>query len=255
MARGTRLRRHATALALCVALASCATLPSTGAWDDGDPLEPVNRAVFDFNMKVDALVIDPVARAYRDVFPAFVRDRLRGFLDNLAEPRIFVNDLLQGRGDAAGKTFARFFINTTAGLVGFFDQATPAGYIRQSGDFGQTLYAWGVVDGPYLVLPFFGPSNARDAFGLGVDLYTTPPTPLLGGSNARGVEWGLTIVDGIDQRARNIEVIDEMKKGALDVYTHFRSLWRQYRRARLREARGQAEEPEELLDPEAGPMQ
>ena len=230
-------------------------MSSTAATDDAnsDPLEPVNRSVFDFNMKLDELVIEPAARAYRSVFPEFARNRIRGFIDNLAEPRIFVNDLLQGRGDAAGITFARFFINTTVGFVGFFDQATPAGYMRQSGDFGQTLYRWGVIDGPYLVLPFFGPSNARDALGLGVDLYTTPPTPLLSGSNAHGVEWGLTIVDGIDQRERSIEVIDEAKKSALDLYAHFRSLWRQHRGAELRKARGETQVPEELLDPEAVP--
>jgi phospholipid-binding lipoprotein MlaA len=249
------LRQHAAAFALCIALTGCATVQSTHGPDelDSDPLEPVNRAVFDFNTTLDQLVIEPAARAYRNVFPAFVRDRVRGFIDNLAEPRIFANNLLQGRGDAAGTTFARFFINTTAGFAGLFDQATPAGYTRQSGDFGQTLYAWGFADGPYLVLPFFGPSNARDAFGLVVDLYTTPPTPLLGGRDAQGIEWGLTIVDGIDLRERNVEAVDQIRKGALDLYTHFRSLWSQHRRAQLREARGEKQAPEELLDPEATP--
>jgi phospholipid-binding lipoprotein MlaA len=210
--------------------------------------------VFEFNMTVDRALLEPTARAYRAIVPGVVRDRVRSFIDNLAEPRIFVNDVLQGRGDAAGITFARFFVNTTAGLGGLFDQATDGGLPRQSGDFGQTLYAWGLQDGAYLVLPFFGPSNVRDAAGLGVDLYTTPPTNVLGGENAQGVEWGMAIVDGIDQRERNIEVIDEIKKSALDLYSHMRSLWRQHRATQLREARGQQQAPEELVDPEA-PLQ
>lgn len=211
----------------------------------------MNRVVFDFNTAVDRAVLEPTARAYRNVLPAFVRDRIRSFMDNLAEPRIFLNDILQGRGDAAGITFARFVINTTAGLGGLFDQATTGGLERQSGDFGQTLYAWGVADGPYLVLPIFGPSNVRDAVGMGVDGYTTPPAHTLGGENAGNIELGMAVIDGIDQRARNIEVIEEIRKSALDVYTHFRSLWRQHRLTQLREARGEKQAPEELVDPEA----
>lgn len=211
----------------------------------------MNRVVFDFNTAVDRAVLEPTARAYRNVLPAFVRDRIRSFMDNLAEPRIFLNDILQGRGDAAGITFARFVVNTTAGLGGLFDQATPGGLERQSGDFGQTLYAWGVADGPYLVLPIFGPSNVRDAVGMGVDGYTTPPAHTLGGENAGNIQLGMTVIDGIDQRARNIEVIEEIRKSALDVYTHFRSLWRQHRLTQLREARGEKQVPEELVDPEA----
>ena len=244
--------RVAPALVLWAGLAACASAPTTaGENANPDPLEPMNRAVFGFNMTVDRAVLEPTARAYRAIVPGVVRDRIRSFIDNLAEPRIFVNDVLQGRGDAAGITFARFFVNTTAGLAGLFDQATGGGLTRQSGDFGQTLYTWGVADGPYLVLPFFGPSNVRDAAGLGVDLYTTPPSSLLGGENAKGVEWGMAVVDGIDQRERNIEVIEEIKKSALDLYAHMRSLWRQHRASELRAARGEAQSPEELVDPEA----
>lgn len=240
-------------LVASVALAGCANLPPAGAREDAvhDPFEPLNRKVFEFNMALDRSVIEPVAQAYRSLVPAFARDRIRAFIDNLAEPRIFVNDMLQGRGDAAATTFARLFINTTAGLAGFFDQATPAGYQRQSGDFGQTLYAWGAAEGPYLVLPFFGPSNPRDAFGMGVDWYTTPLTPVLGGRDAARIEIGLGIIGGIDERARNVETIDTIRKSALDLYTHFRSLWRQHRRAQLREARGEQPELQELEDPEA----
>src|SRR5207245_3837205 len=139
------------------------------------------------------------------IVPQFVRDRIRSVIDNLAEPRIFVNDVLQRRPDAAGVTLARFFINTTAGLVGMYDLATQQGLPKQSGDFGQTLYAWGVDDGPYLVLLFFGPSSLRDAFGLGVDLVTTPPALIVTGHTGTITGPPVGTVDGIDRRSRNIE--------------------------------------------------
>jgi phospholipid-binding lipoprotein MlaA len=226
----------------------CATLPDGNA-DPHDPLEPVNRAVFDFNTALDDAVIRPVAQAYRDAVPAFVRDRIRGVMDNLAEPRIFVNDVLQGRFNAAGFTFARFVTNTTLGIAGMFDFAGMHGLPRQTGDFGQTLYAWGVDDGPYLVLLFFGPSNTRDAFGLGVDLATTPPAMIGHGDAAAAAKTAAGIVDGIDLRARNIETLSAIRESALDFYTHLKSLWRQHRAAQLRDVRAPAAEPADLVDP------
>src|SRR5213079_1709919 len=109
-------------------------------------LQPLNRAVFDVNTALDDALIRPLAEAYRANVPPFVRDRIRSAIDNLAEPRIFVNDLLQRRPNAAGITFTRFLINTTVGLGGLFDPATEHGLPKQSGDFGQTLYSWGVDD-------------------------------------------------------------------------------------------------------------
>ena len=157
------MRRFALAATFTVALAGCATVPPADRAAN-DPLEPLNRAVFDFNDRLDTTVIKPVAQTYLDVVPAFVRDRVRAFIDNLAEPRIFVNDMLQGRFDAAGITLSRFLANTIAGVGGLFDVATGQGLRRQTGDFGQTLYAWGVEDGgPYVVLLFFGSSDVRDA--------------------------------------------------------------------------------------------
>ena len=238
------------ALALCLVLAGCAALPAAERNPD-DPLEPLNRAVFRVNNALDDAVIKPVAIAYRDIVPPFYRDRLRAFVDNLAEPRIFVNDVLQGRLNAAGFTFARFFLNTTVGVAGLFDFAGTHGLPRQTGDFGQTLHAWGVADGPYVVLLLFGPSNVRDAVGLGVDLATTPPALVTGGRSADVTNIVLGIVDGIDLRSRNIETLDEIKASSLDFYTHLKSITRQYRASQLREARGLDVTPPELLDPGA----
>jgi phospholipid-binding lipoprotein MlaA len=224
-------------------------MPGGNSGSSDDPLEPVNRVVLDTNTALDNAVIKPMAESYRQNVPPFVRDRIRSAIDNLAEPRIFVNDLLQRRADAAGITFTRFFLNTTIGVAGMFDPATQRGFPKQSGDFGQTLYTWGVADGPYLVLLFFGPSNLRDTIGLGVDLFTTPPALLVTGH--AGVVTGLAIgtVDGIDLRSRNIETLDEIIASALDYYSHLKSITRQRRQAQLREAHGLEAEPQELIDP------
>jgi phospholipid-binding lipoprotein MlaA len=247
-----RRTRHFVAAALVAVLAGCATVPH-GERSPDDPLEPLNRAVFDFNDKLDTAVIKPVAQAYLDVVPGFVRDRIRAFIDNLAEPRIFANDMLQGRFNAAGITLSRFLANTIAGVGGLFDVATGQGLARQTGDFGQTLYAWGVDDGPYLVLLFFGPSDARDAIGLGVDMYTTPPAQVVHGDDATAIGFGVGLVDGIDLRSRNIDTLEALKASSLDYYTHFKSIWRQHRAVALREARGLQPAPPELTDPDATP--
>ena len=236
------------ALSLSAALGGCASTSGGRAAPD-DPLEPLNRVVFDANTSLDKAFIKPIAEGYRRVVPQSMRDRIRAAIDNLAEPRIFANDLLQGRADAAGITFKRFFINTTVGVAGLFDVATEKGLPKQSGDFGQTLYAWGVDHGPYLVLLFFGPSNVRDAFGLGVDLFTTPPGVFVSGH--AGVVTGFVVgtVDGIDLRSRNIETLDEIIASSLDYYAHLKSIAQQRREAELREGRGGAAQPEELIDP------
>jgi|SRR6266567_1416102 len=239
---------HAATLLFCVTLAGCATMPHVNRQQPDDPLEPLNRAVFDTNNALDTAVIKPIAETYRAIFPQWVRDRVRSVIDNLAEPRIFVNDLLQRRPDAAGVTLARFFINTTAGLVGMFDLAAERGYAKQSGDFGQTLYTWGVDDGPYLVLLLVGPSNLRDAFGLGVDVLTTPPA-LVAGHAHTVANLAVGMVDGIDLRARNIETLDEIKSSALDYYAHLKSIVHQRRQTQLLEARGVKDQPQELTDP------
>jgi phospholipid-binding lipoprotein MlaA len=238
-------------VALYFALAGCASLPAGEQTEPADPLEPLNRAVFDANIALDDAVIRPLAEAYRTVVPPFVRDRIRAVLDNLAEPRIFANDLLQRRPNAAGITFARFAINSVAGLGGMFDVATGQGYARQSGDFGQTLYSFGVSEGPYVVLLFFGPSNFRDALGLGVDLFTTPPALVLTGHTGTVINFAVGTVNGMDLRSRNIETLDEIKASAIDYYAHLKSITWQHREAQLREASGGQEEPQELTDPGA----
>jgi phospholipid-binding lipoprotein MlaA len=243
--------RRVVAFLLCAALAGCATTSGTRDRENNDPLEPMNRAVFDVNDAIDTAIGKPIAEGYRNVLPQFVRDRIRAFIDNLQEPRIFVNNLLQLRINDAGFTFARFYVNSTLGIAGLFDIASEHGLPRQTGDFGQTLAVWGVDSGPYLVLPLFGPSNFRDAFGLGVDFYTTPPAHLVSGATGWWITVSTYMVSGIDLRSRNIETLDQIKEHALDYYAQFRSIARQYREGQIRAARGLAEQPDDLVDPGA----
>ncbi len=233
-------------------VAGCATVPTGSAAIDteNDPFEPLNRNVFAVNLAVDRALIKPVAKTYRSVLPEALRDRLRAFFDNLHEPITFVNDLLQGRGEAAGITGRRFIINSTWGLAGFFDRAGELGMPKQSGDFGQTLFAWGVGDGPFLMLPLFGPSNVRDAIGLGADAYASPFTRAGSEGTQRKVAASTGITDGIDQRSRNIESLESIENNAVDFYANLRSVWRQNRQSTLREARD-AGPDDDLVDPGA----
>jgi len=243
------------ALVLAAQLTGCAHVPRDPDAGVYDPLEPMNRAIFKANQAVDRAFIKPVAQGYRAILPQFVRDRFRSFVENLVEPRVFINDLLQMRLNAAGMTFARFLMNSTVGIGGLFDPASKHNLPRQTGDFGQTLYMWGVGDGPYLVLPFFGPSNARDALGFGVDLategHTNPVAGLVHQDDRTTVNVTLGVIYGIDLRERNIEILDAIESTSIDFYGTLRSISQQHRRAELRKARGLEPKLEPLLDPEA----
>lgn len=245
------ITRCVAATALCCALlGGCATTAGERASPD-DPFEPMNRTILDVNMALDSAVIRPAAEFYRDLVPPFIRDRIRLIIDNLAEPRIFANDVLQGRLDAAGITLNRFLLNSTVGLAGMFDVAKDHDLPKQSGDFGETLYAWGFDEGPYLMLLFFGPSNLRDTIGLGVDLFTTPPGVFLSGNSGFWIGVTVGTVDAMDLRSRNIETLDQIVASSLDYYAHLKSIMQQHRRAVLREVREPAQEPAELIDPAA----
>jgi phospholipid-binding lipoprotein MlaA len=232
------------ALLLCggllLGLAGCATPPRDPEAlavfkANHDPLEPLNREIFAFNMAIDRAVLKPVAKTYVRVIPAAGRTGIRNFLNNLHEPVVLANNLLQGELRRAGTTAGRFMVNSTAGLAGLLDVAGPGGLKRQTGDFGQTLYVWGVHEGPYLMLPLFGPSNPRDGIGMGADIFMDPWIYL-----TSHIEYQTTItisravLGGIDLRSRNIDSLDEIQREAVDFYASIRSLYRQNRAADLR---------------------
>ncbi|MGH6946638.1 MAG: MlaA family lipoprotein [Kiloniellales bacterium] len=198
--------------------------------DQNDPLETPNRFVFAINEAADFLVIRPVATLYDFVLPDPLKTCVQSFLRNLSSPVILANDLMQGEWDRAEITATRFFINSIAGLGGIADVAGSIGHEYHDEDFGQTLAVYGVGEGFYLVLPLLGPSNPRDGVGLVVDSLIDPVTYLAGS------EFGLgrTIVGGVDKRARNIELIEELRRDSVDFYARIRSLYRQNRANEIR---------------------
>lgn len=134
-----------------------------------DPWEPMNRAFYDFNARLDRYVMLPVSDAYKATLPPPMRTGIRNFINNLNEFPIFVNCLLQGDMKKTGTTTGRFLLNSTFGFLGLVDVASGAGLERQNEDFGQTLGVWGMGPGPYFVMPLIGPSSVRDGIGFGVD--------------------------------------------------------------------------------------
>jgi phospholipid-binding lipoprotein MlaA len=221
-----------------LSLSACATPPTDPQEreqfeQNNDPLEPLNRGIFAGNQIFDQYLLRPLAVAYRDVVPEFGRTGIHHFLVNLREPVVFANAVLQGEGDKAGTTFARFFFNSTVGVFGLADPATSMGLKHQIGDFGQTLDVWGAPEGPYLVLPIIGPSNFRDAVGYGVDEYLDPMHYYAQNNDADEAVWGRFILDGLDRRSRVIDELDDLKKNSLDFYAQLRSIVRQHRAAEL----------------------
>lgn len=199
-----------------------------------DPLEPMNRAVFDFNDAVDKALIKPVAQGYRAVVPAYGRERVRDLLNNLRSPIILANDMLQGEPDRAMQTLMRFAFNTGFGIGGLFDVAAPGGIPYHDEDFGQTFAVWGVGEGPYLVLPILGPSNARDTTGLAVEWLADPFDLWMDNTGRDWVIWTRTGVAGVDKRESLIDTLDEVEKSSLDYYAAMRSLYRQRRAADIK---------------------
>lgn len=210
-----------------------------------DPLEGINRAVFGLNEATDIILLRPAAEIYRGVLPNPVRDVVRNFLRNLSTPLIIANNLLQGDFKGAETATQRLLVNTTAGLGGLFDIAALNGLEYEAEDFGQTLAVWGLPEGPYLVLPLFGPSNVRDAVGIAADTVADPVQIYIGNQDASEASVARAGVSGLDARSRVIEPIDELRATSFDYYAAVRSLYRQRRDAQIRDGEtGETEFPE-----------
>jgi phospholipid-binding lipoprotein MlaA len=214
------------------------------AQEPGDPLEPMNRAIFRFNDVVDGLFIEPAARLYGLTVPQPARKGIRNFLDNLGAPVIFVNDLLQGNRERAGVTLSRFMINTVLGGAGLFDMAQVFGHTQHYEDFGQTLGVWGVDEGFYLVLPLLGPSNPRDAVGRVFDSFVFDPVAYVASTEER---IGRAVVDAIDTRYTLIPAIDDLRANSIDPYATARTVYRQRRASAIRNG-GSPTESDEYED-------
>ena len=221
-----------------ISLSACAT--QDGANLGGglyDPAENINRATFEFNNKLDEAIGEPVAVAYREALPRGVRDGIRNFADNLNSPVVFINNLLQGEFGRAQVTLTRFVVNSTAGIGGVADVATKAGLPGHRADFGETLAVWGVGSGPYLVVPFLGPSTTRHFVGRVADVAVNPIGYLLATTDYAWVGLVERTVEIIDQRERLIEAVDGLKKTSLDFYASARSSYWQARLAEIHNGR------------------
>lgn len=232
--------RFLAALLVLFSVAGCATAPDRSdaeayaEWKEiNDPLEPMNRAIFQFNRGLDTLILKPFAIMYTVFLPPPFQTGIHNFLNNLRSPVILANDLLQTNMNNAGVTISRFLINTTLGVGGLGDPATDLGWERHEDDFGITLAVWGVGEGPYLMLPVLGPSNPRDGVGKAVDSFVLDPFGLLGALGKDAIfpyAMARTVLTAVDTRSRFIEELDEVEKTSLDFYAAIRSLYRQSRR-------------------------
>lgn len=200
----------------------------TAMAENNDPLEGLNRGIFFVNQGIDTVVLRPVGYAYREAMPRAFKDRIRDFLNYLRSPVILANDLFQGEWDRAETTFRRFFINTILGL-GIADVASDIGIPMHEEDFGQTLGAWGVDDGAYVMLPLLGPSNARDAVGLVVDFFLDPVRYAIQLSPNEELSLIRSGTDAVDRRSRTIEITDDLERNSVDYYATVRSLYKQRR--------------------------
>jgi len=218
-----------TGLILLLTLVSgCASVPNEYR-DPQDPLESYNRGMYAFNEAADAAVFKPIAKGYKAIVPEPVDRGITNFFNNIADVTSAVNNLLQFKLSRAGSDVGRLAVNTTVGMLGFFDVATNMGLPSYKEDFGQTLGYWGGEPSPYLVLPFLGPSTLRDTIGLGGDVLTSPLFNL----DMDRVYWGLVGLDVVDKRADLLKAEKLLQEAALDPYVFVRDAYLQRRRDQI----------------------
>lgn len=200
---------------------------------DDDPLEGFNRVMFGINDFLDTWLLVPVAEVYRFIMPETLREMGRNFFENLNEPVVAINDLLQGDLENAGVSAGRFVVNSTIGLFGFFEVAEEIDLKEHPADFGQTLHSYGLNSGPFIILPFFGPSTLRDAVGSGIDSFLNPLSYVLDFETRVYLKGSEIVV----KREEFLDEVEELKKGSVDYYAAFRSAWRQRREEELRKGK------------------
>jgi phospholipid-binding lipoprotein MlaA len=222
--RGAFAPARATAVVSVLLLAAgCASAP--GRTEADDPWQGVNRKVYKFNDALDRAALKPVAKGYRAITPGWFRSGVSNFFANLSYPTTIVNEFLQGKAGLGVKDTGRFLLNTTLGIGGLFDVATPVGLQANDEDFGQTLAVWGVGSGPYLMLPFLGPSSLRDAPSRAFDYFTSPLTYV---EIPWETEWGMRGLDLIHSRAELLP-LDATLQRTFDPYVFIRDAWVQQR--------------------------
>ncbi len=224
-------------LLLLTGVAACTT-PHAGDYKAAaaDPWEKTNRKIYAVNKKIDRYALRPAAKVYRTVVPTPARHGIANAFSNYNEPLTFVNAILQGKIKQAFRTLDRFIVNSTIGVAGLADVATDLGRPEEPEDFGQTFAVWGIPSGPYLMLPFFGPSTVRDGVGTGIDLFYNPS------DLARNaffhpsifIKGGQILVNVVNLRERASEQgADQLLADSLDEYTLVKSAYLQSRRSAI----------------------
>jgi len=237
---GLRCARLAVLTSLAL-LQACATVANP---DPRDPLESFNRGVFGFNDAVDRAVVKPVATAYRDVAPQWVRTGVGNFFGNLTDVWSVFNNALQMRGQDMGDSLGRVMINTTIGLGGLVDVASDLNIERHTSDFGLTLGRWGVAPGPYIVLPILGPYTLREVAALPLDQQGN----LVNHIADEGTRTGLTVLNVVDLRAQYLRAGDVVEGAALDKYSFTRDSYLQRQRNRVYDGNPPEENPDAGAD-------
>jgi len=231
-------------LVAVVALAGCAT---TGEGDPRDPLEPLNRILYEFNNGVDEAIAKPIATVYHGYVPAPLRSYVRNFFANIGDVFIGVNNILQGKPGDGLQDWARFVFNSFFGVFGINDVASDMGLEKHNEDFGQTFGRWGVGEGAYLVLPFLGPSTLRDGVGTVLDIYADPLTNV----RPTGLRTTAYMLRLTNTRADLLDAGRILEEAALDKYVFTRDAFLQRRRNLVydgdppRESRPRYEEEEQ----------
>jgi phospholipid-binding lipoprotein MlaA len=228
----TRMRARLAVLVLAMLVA---WIPSGFAEveEPYDPIEPVNRAIFDFNDTVDVYVLEPVARAYRNNLPDFMQTGIGNFFRNLRYPSYLVSDIIQGKFDQVLDHTGRFLVNSTVGVLGFIDVAKDIGLPDHQEDFGIGLAYHGVPHGPYLVVPFIGPSSVRDGLGLIVDGFLDPIGWVGYSSLSAGTKVAIAAstlgIKIVHTRAGLLQAVETAKESSVDYYLFAQGAYYQYR--------------------------
>ena len=236
-------------LSMACLFVGCASIPAGVEPSPRDPWESFNRSVFEFNEGLDKYLLKPVVSAYRFILPEIVRDGIYNFFSNYSDIYTALQNLLQGKPDLAFNDLMRVAVNTIFGLGGLMDVATPGGLPKHKEDWGQTFGVWGLPSGPYVVLPFFGPSTIRDTFGTAADLETDYLFKYIPDVGLRNSITGLRVIN-----ARNTfyEAGDLLDGAALDKYSFIRDAYLQRREYQINEGRND-EEP--LMPPYENPYE
>ena len=217
-----------------IGLAGCAV-----NGDPRDPMEPMNRAIHDFNEGFDRMILKPVAQGYDAILPGFAKTGVRNFFSNLGDVTVLANDVLQFKLEQGSRDFMRLAFNSTFGLFGLLDVASEMGLHKHEEDFGQTLGRWGVGAGPYLVLPFLGPSSIRDTAGFVVDTNTTDMVLNDHDVATRNQAFALRVVS---RRADLLEAKKAVDAAALDGYEFSRDLYLERRKSQVHDGHPPREE-------------